>query len=279
MRAGNKGLSCDGILGAVYAEGLGQSVCPVCWLVSVGVARYAETLLYENVLDPGVRGRFIESLGLCTHHAWLLLEAAERLHDRLGISILYLDALESYLESLGELIEGDNDPSGRCFMCKYAEDAEDRYVKLYRECLDPEDYRKSGSVFCLKHLRSILRGWGEPERKAILEIHREKLRRIGENLGRYIAKHGYDNKEPITGEEAGAVEQAIASLKGLKIYTNIAGEKHRERRGSVVRKAVTSLLSTIKRSWEPWPTPHRTKVLASITYGTNLPLLLWGLLG
>lgn len=37
-------------------------------------------------------------------------------------------------------------------MCKYAEDVGDRYVRLYMEFLDPEDYRRSGSVFCLKHL-------------------------------------------------------------------------------------------------------------------------------
>ncbi|MEM0473001.1 MAG: hypothetical protein QXX84_08905 [Sulfolobales archaeon] len=257
MRLRSESEKCGGILGAVYAEGLEQERCPVCYLVSISEARYAEALLYENVLDPGVRVRFIESLGLCASHAWLLLDTAEKLYDRLGVSILYLDALKSSLESLDRLVEGDKDPSERCFMCRYSEDAEDRYVKLYRECLKPEDYRRSGAVFCLKHLRSILRIRGEAERKQILEIHREKLGKIVENLERYIAKHSYDNKEPITKGEAKAAEQAIASLKGLRTHINIVG-RHVERKEPIARRTV-SMLSNIYREIFKHPPTAREK--------------------
>ncbi|MEM3913644.1 MAG: hypothetical protein QXT75_07085 [Desulfurococcaceae archaeon] len=62
-----------------------------------------------------------------------------------------------------------------------------------------DDSRRSPSIFCPKHLRSILEGREENERKLILEIH-------GEKLSKCIAKYSYDNEEPITPEEAEAVE-------------------------------------------------------------------------
>ncbi|GAY26263.1 hypothetical protein ATG_14660 [Desulfurococcaceae archaeon AG1] len=171
-----------------------------------------------------------------------MLGTAEKLYDRLGVSILYLDALRSSLESLDRLVECDKDPSEVCFMCRYSEDAEDRYIRLYRECLKLEDYRRSGAVFCLKHLKSILRSRGGVERKQILEIHREKLGRIAENLERYIAKHSYDNKEQITREEARAVEQAIASLKGLRTHINIAG-RYVERKEPTTKRTISMLFN------------------------------------
>ncbi|MEM1596589.1 MAG: hypothetical protein QXS24_05505 [Desulfurococcaceae archaeon] len=81
------------------------------------------------------------------------------------------------------------------------------------------DSRRSPSIFCPKHLGSILEGREENERKLILEVH-------GEKLSKYIAKYSYDNEEPITPEEAEAVEQAINSLKGLKTCVNVALRKH-----------------------------------------------------
>ncbi|MEM1649322.1 MAG: DUF6062 family protein [Sulfolobales archaeon] len=242
---------CSGILGAVYVEGLDQSICPICYLVSTGEAKYAENLLYENVLDPDVRVRFLESLGLCTNHAWLLLETAERIHDRLGVSILYLDALKKLRDSLEEIIDSGGDPSYKCFMCKYSKDAEDRYTTLYRECLNPEDYRRSKAIFCLKHLRSIIRYWEESKKKQILEVHREKLKEVEENLDRYISKHSYENKEPITREEAEAVERAIVLLKGLKIYTVTAERKPGEEKEMIENKRVNSFASMFKKVLRP----------------------------
>ena len=73
--------------------------CAVCRLVNRTGRRYLESLLYEDVNDPGVQSGFRGSLGFCPRHAHLMLDAG----DGLGTAILYRAATQELLQTLSRV--------------------------------------------------------------------------------------------------------------------------------------------------------------------------------
>jgi hypothetical protein len=73
--------------------------CGVCRLVNRIGRRYVESLLYEQVNDPGVQAEFRESLGFCSRHAYLMLGVG----DGLGTAILYRTVTRQLLEFLSQM--------------------------------------------------------------------------------------------------------------------------------------------------------------------------------
>lgn len=90
-------------------DALAKPGCPICRLVSDAVAHYLETLLYENVNDPGIRADLRRSNGFCPHHAGLLRDHG----DPLGHAIIYGDLIDHVLESLEGLLRACGSGSAR----------------------------------------------------------------------------------------------------------------------------------------------------------------------
>jgi len=108
-------------------EAISDRGCPVCRLIEKFEKEEIETILYEHVTDPEVRGEFRKSLGLCTRHAWKTLETAlsNPLLGPLGVSIIYEDVLRTYLN--GKVDECE------CFLCRLLEEKERYYQGPRRE--------------------------------------------------------------------------------------------------------------------------------------------------
>ena len=84
--------------------------CPLCRLSVTSVTRWLGALSYENINDTAVRTRLRRSRGLCTVHAWHLLDE-ER--DLLGTAIICKDILDTHLHSLGGLLGAPESPWSR----------------------------------------------------------------------------------------------------------------------------------------------------------------------
>jgi len=80
----------------VVLEALGQPGCFLCTLIVGETRRYLRHLLDEYVNDPGFRKEWRASRGFCHRHSWMMADAPEAL----GLSILYLDLVDAYGESL-----------------------------------------------------------------------------------------------------------------------------------------------------------------------------------
>jgi len=91
-------------------ESLSRPGCPICRVRRRSERRYAASLLWENVNDPGVRNRLLESQGFCRTHTDLLLRLSDReLGSRLGLAIIYEHLTRELIRRVGGLLK----PAGR----------------------------------------------------------------------------------------------------------------------------------------------------------------------
>lgn len=79
-------------------DALAQPGCAVCRLTAEATARYLDSLLWENVNDPGVRHDIRQARGFCHEHAWGLVRDGASL----GVAIIMRDVLQEVLAILKE---------------------------------------------------------------------------------------------------------------------------------------------------------------------------------
>jgi len=72
---------------------LGQPGCPACLAAHRVAWRYLDSLLWEYVNDPDIRGRTRASHGFCRDHALMAIDVANEQAGALGMALLYEDFL------------------------------------------------------------------------------------------------------------------------------------------------------------------------------------------
>ncbi|MCE4617227.1 MAG: DUF6062 family protein [Desulfurococcales archaeon] len=210
--------SCNRIIYLDINEKLEERGCPVCRLIRRAEEQMIENILYERVNDPGTRSDLRESLGLCGKHAWMLAHIVKKKYylDALGPSIIYEDILSSIIKR----IENETIPStGECILCKHASEIEKLYVNGFASCITDrniiEQYIHGSSILCLHHYTMIRDRIKDTNTKRLFsKVHINKLKRIIENLRRYIQKQDYRTTKPPSSEESTAWIIAIKALKG-----------------------------------------------------------------
>jgi hypothetical protein len=216
-------------------EACAQPGCPVCRCLRAAGVRHLRTLLAEHVTDPATRGRLEASWGFCATHAVAVAELPE---TGLGVAIVYQGLLARALGCLAEASPDAAEPGGRgwrgllgrrarprrraparrCPVCADLPAAEARYVDaLVTGLARPElaaALARSGGV-CLPHLRIALAGRaGRPDAAPLVALARDTLRRLADELGRFIDKHDHRARARITEREAQACRDALALVAG-----------------------------------------------------------------
>lgn len=222
-------------------EACGEPGCPVCRCVSTDSRAYLGALLYEQVTDPDTRRRIRASWGFCNWHTWMLLEIEDSIF---GASIIYDDLMTLALrrtERLGDqagrrrrrgwlstLMGRTRPPAvveqyGRrpaCPACANAADTEKRYVETLVTFIDDGDlqlsYARSDGL-CLPHLFAAADAHGEsPNVLTLVGRTRAKWAKLGQELGSFVRKHDYQNREPFSPAETASYVRAFEALAGAK---------------------------------------------------------------
>lgn len=219
-------------------EACGQPGCPACRCVSRESRSYLEALLHEHVTDPDTRRAIRASWGFCNWHTWMQREID---HATFGSAIIYEDLVGQVLDEAARLTDAGGEGRSRgwlatllggrrrrrverhrrravCPACRSAADAERRYLETLVACIDDGDlhaaYARSDGL-CAPHLFAALKGNGDrPRARVLVEMTGARWRRLGQELGAFIAKHDYRNREPYTEAEAGACARALETLAG-----------------------------------------------------------------
>lgn len=216
----NTGRECKDIFMPILKDSLENRNCPICTILRDYETSILESLLYERVNDPEVRRKFIDSMGLCKYHAWLIVELSEKssLVDNLGPSLLYRDVLAKYMR------DDFNSKKRACPICREVATYEKMIIKWIAKCMDESEwfrslYANSKSVFCDKHYRRLVSQMRNPSAiKEFKSIQREKLDNILSRLDAYIAKKDYRTREEIRDEEVHAWIDALKVLKGDRSF-------------------------------------------------------------
>lgn len=221
-------------------EACDEPGCPVCRCVTRDSRNYLDALLYEQVTDPDTRRVLRASWGFCNWHTWMLLEIE---HSIFGSAIIYEDILTRAVSRADNLGDGGR-PSRRrswlsrwirlseatpgsrtdreratCPACTAASDSERRYLQTLLRLSDEGDlqaaYARSDGL-CLPHLFTLAEEREDGEARLIIDKTREKWRKLGQELGSFIAKHDYRNRDPYTEEEAASYRRAFEIVAGAR---------------------------------------------------------------
>ncbi len=235
-------------------ESLENEGCPICFIMSKSTQHYLESLLYEYVLDVGVRRKLHKSVGFCTNHAYMLLDIIRRLNDDGSkIAILYETILGEELRKLKALgKEGEDkfkferkfwakflkkknfenilnlinklNPTGECPACFQERSAESLYID--------EFYSRSGSkefknlfesekiLLCRYHFIEILKKCIEKRNKDAFvyfaNVQISKLEKLFDDMVNFIDKHDYRRKETFEDEELKSWRRVLEYFSGKK---------------------------------------------------------------
>jgi hypothetical protein len=155
--------------------------CAVCRLVDRTGRRYLESLLYEDVNDPGVQSGFRGSLGFCPRHAHLMLDAG----DGLGTAILYRAATQELLQTLSRVPDTPKsrtplrsllgrpskeelalpEPGRGCMLCPSEARAEEIYLRALLDGAEAGEFDgllDGPGAVCVRHLSkasALAGGW------------------------------------------------------------------------------------------------------------------------
>jgi len=221
------------LLAIELEDALKEEGCAVCRLVQESDERHIRHFLWEGKNEGQMLLRLKRSLGLCHHHAWLLVETESLVEkDGLGTATLYewlmgithntlrqareagsLEATKGLADSLH--------PEEACPVCAIRRQFEETILWGLQQFLAPTGgietirklYAKSGGL-CLPHLRAVLRLTPFPE--VVQLLVQAEIRAIDpllEELELFQRKHRIDEQAAI-GKERDAWCRALDVLAG-----------------------------------------------------------------
>jgi len=198
----------DFLFWSYFNEACSRPGCPICFIVATGMYRYIWFLLYESILDIGLRVRLLKSRGFCHEHAWEV-QRIERMEwqDGLGVATLYEHILRNTMEHLekgeippqnweaqwvawkhrrwplGKRLAEVLRPHGPCPPCESRSHTELYYTRgIAIHLEDPsetqrtQDLLRASEGLCRRHLAQALRGLKYREFALfLLQTERQKL--------------------------------------------------------------------------------------------------------
>jgi len=198
--------------------------CPFCALEAESVRRYLGTLLGENVNDPGVRTKLVDSKGYCCRHSAILLEMEDSLgtailcQDQVKLALKLLDGLETKRRLLPRDELAAWKRRERCPACELQQQDRRRYVEVFVGSLSEEELRaafEASRGLCVPHFVEAWQTTKESHaHEYLIRVQRAKLSDLLGDLQELCRKFDYRFAHEPRGKEAGSWMRAVKMLAG-----------------------------------------------------------------
>lgn len=201
--------------------------CALCLLEAKSLRRYFETLLYEMVNDPRVRGELAHSKGYCHRHAHMLLDC----HSSFGTGILYQDQVRAFIEFLTSLSSTGfrrtpvkaarewNAHDG-CPACRIQMESRERSVSVFLEGMTEPNMRAAferSAGFCVPHFFIVIECAKTPDMRAYMtQVHKEKYAELATDLTEFERKNDYRFTNETMGKERDSWSRAVKMAAGAR---------------------------------------------------------------
>ncbi len=225
------------------SETLAEPGCVICHIGQKAVARYLESLVYENANDYHFRAEVVPARGFCNPHAWQLRDCRGA---GLDVAILSNDVLTEWLKSLQAFVPAPAPaeplerlrsalgmatgvsearalvetlaPQRACPVCRTRDTAEKAYIQELLTHLDDAiiatGYVQAGGL-CLPHFRKALQnGIASAQAERLVQLQTEALTLLLHTLQEFIRKHDYRFEAEMTAVEGKSWLQALALISG-----------------------------------------------------------------
>lgn len=195
--------------------------CPLCVLTRKAETTYFDSLLYENVNDPGVREKLNESFGFCRSHALQLLSFG----DAVGTAILYsgvFQQIRNAIEKKAVTPVGKIPAAkGNCPACDVKERHETHYLRELCTRLSDQEMREAlsderSSGLCVPHFNKVMEKiHNDEERRWLLSLQTEKYKHLRTTLKEFVRKQDVQfRRERTSQEEEDSCRKALNIVVG-----------------------------------------------------------------
>ena len=222
-------------------EALRGTGCPVCTEIERTEKHYLEGMLYEYVLDAGVRKKLHQQHGFCTRHAKLALATELTLKsDGLHLATMFETVMEEHLQLLEKQAKRVREseevttkrkrkpPSGavdacECFVCAFLKESENIALHGLVYFSDDDEfieaYRRSKTVICFRHTQMVVKEaadpiWAGKTSARVLDVTLEKMNRLKADLSNFIKKHDYQSDHDYTRGELDSYLDVVNFFSG-----------------------------------------------------------------
>ncbi len=224
-------------------EAMSHPGCPICQMVDRAVRQYVDAFFYENINNIARRAEIREARGYCSVHGALLAGHARAL----GTAIIQHDVINDVLREINRALplhpsehatlrrpQPLDDltsvpmrramldavkPKRMCPLCEYESDQERMLLRALVDDIDDEGLQRAferSSGLCLPHLQTLLqlRGVKPHHLRLLVQIERDILMALKEDLEEYLAKSNASYAHKSMGREADAPLRAVKIVSG-----------------------------------------------------------------
>ena len=216
--------------------------CPVCHCLIADARQYLESVLYEQVTDPGTRARLGRSWGFCNWHAWMLRETSA---PSFGSAIVYEALVRAVIERfervaepaagrrrrrLGWLRRMGGRATGAatlaeryrarpiCPGCRLLVESERRYLEMALQFAGDSEFDRAyerSHGLCVPHvMRALEIDDGGAAGPRLVAHTLPKLADLRRDLEAFVGKHDHRNRQPFTEAESVACARALEAMTG-----------------------------------------------------------------
>jgi hypothetical protein len=219
------------------ADSLRIGECLVCSNLIYAERRSIHSFLWEGMMSPVVRAKFLKGGGFCARHFWIAKRIEEECGPAGGIGVAIL--CENLVAKVVAELPAETDlrrteplgpfrrrkdihlpaPGCGCIFCLDWIEREESLIATLEYLKNKPVWsdKLEQSPLCVHHSRSALRIWNESENKQqILSALATRLRDLQADLNDFIRKHDWNHRHEPLGREKDSVQRAIPILTGLE---------------------------------------------------------------
>ena len=208
--------------------------CAICNAVLAAERKSIHSFLYEGMMFPSVRQKFLAGGGFCLRHFWMAKEIEDEAWQTggFGLAILCDDLARTARSGLAAVKAVDPSsrpslfrrseakgfvPGQNCMFCQDNREKAQFLGEALEELSDEEEFRVplAAHGLCIPHGQVALQVWKDPAKRHRLFTELEtRLAELGKDLREFIRKHDYQYRDERRGPEQDSVLRSMRLFVG-----------------------------------------------------------------
>jgi hypothetical protein len=208
--------------------------CEICNAVRAAERKGIRSFLYEGMMFPFVRQKFLDGGGFCLRHFWMAKEIEDETWLTGGFGIAILCENLTHLADAGLVEAAAVAPNARptlrkrpkanvllpghdCMFCQDNQEKEQFLAEVLESLIDEEEFGEPLAThgLCVRHGELALRIWTDQDkRKELLAQLKTRVTELAADLREFIRKRDYQYRSEPPGREQDSVLRAIRFFVG-----------------------------------------------------------------
>ena len=217
-----------------FSKAFALGGCAICHAVRAGERKGIHSFLYEGMMFPLVRQKFLDGGGFCLRHFWMAKEIEDVAWQTggFGLAILCEDLTRLAGTSLRLVADGEQNsrpvllkrsvpeaflPGHDCMFCQDNREKERFLAEVLEELVDEEEFQKplAAHGLCIRHGQLALQIWKDSsKRKELFSRLQEQISELSADLREFIRKRDYQYSHEPPGQEHDSVLRAMRAFVG-----------------------------------------------------------------